>query len=118
MTQSRQPQPQAFTLANLAAATRPDTVTYSEFLRVPAMSLGLYTLPAGSTDPQHPHHEDEVYHVLAGAGVLRVAGQDITVAPGSIVYVPKLVEHRFHSITEDLQVLVYFAPAEGTQDTP
>jgi hypothetical protein len=31
---------------------------YREFLRVPAMSAGLYVLAAGSTDLQRPHHED------------------------------------------------------------
>jgi hypothetical protein len=34
---------------------------YLEFLRVPAMSAGLYVLPAGAADPQHPHSEDELY---------------------------------------------------------
>ena len=28
------------------------------------------------------------------------------------VYVPPRVEHRFHSITEELRLLVVFAPAE------
>ena len=39
---------------------------YREFLRVPAMSAGLYVLPAGATDPQKPHHEDEMYYVVRG----------------------------------------------------
>ncbi len=29
--------------------------SYLEFLRIPALSAGLYTLPAGSADPQKPH---------------------------------------------------------------
>ena len=33
---------------------------YREFLRVPSMSAGLYVLPAGATDPQQPHHQDEM----------------------------------------------------------
>ena len=41
---------------------------YREFLRVPAMSAGLYVLAAGATDPQRPHHEDEMYHVIRGRG--------------------------------------------------
>ena len=28
---------------------------YHEFLRVPALSAGLYSLPAGSIDMQQPH---------------------------------------------------------------
>lgn len=33
---------------------------YGEFLRVPALSAGLYVLAAGATDLQRPHHEDEM----------------------------------------------------------
>jgi quercetin dioxygenase-like cupin family protein len=33
------------------------------------------------------------------------------VQAGSIVYVAKNVEHRFHSIDEELTVLVFFASA-------
>jgi hypothetical protein len=39
---------------------------YREFLRVPAMSAGLYVLAAGAADPQKPHHEEEMYHVIRG----------------------------------------------------
>ncbi len=86
---------------------------YLEFLRVPALSVGLYVLPAGQPDPQQPHTEDEVYYVVQGRGAIRVADEDRVVGPGSIIYVAAGVGHRFHSITEDLQILVFFAPAEG-----
>ena len=56
---------------------------YHEFLRVPALSAGVYVLPVGGSHPQTPHAEDEVVH-------------------------------RFHTITEELSVLVFFAPAEGS----
>lgn len=85
---------------------------YNEFLRVPALSMGLYTIPAGGVDPQTPHTEDEVYYVTAGRGMIRVGEEDRTVGAGSIVYVAAYVEHRFHSIEEELSVLVFFAPAE------
>ena len=39
---------------------------YLEFLRSPALSVGLYVLPAGGVDSQEPHTEDEVYYVLRG----------------------------------------------------
>jgi mannose-6-phosphate isomerase-like protein (cupin superfamily) len=85
---------------------------YQEFLRVPSMSLGLYVLEAGAEDPQSPHAEDEVYYVVSGQGAIRVGDEDRLVAAGSIVFVGKHVEHRFHSINERLQLLVVFAPAE------
>lgn len=85
---------------------------YQEFLRVPAMSAGLYVLPAGATDPQHPHHEDELYYVVRGRARFRAADQETEVSAGSVLFVGKNVEHRFFHITEELAVLVFFAPAE------
>lgn len=41
--------------------------TYLEFLRVPSISAGLYSLAAGDIDSQEPHSEDEVYYVISGA---------------------------------------------------
>lgn len=90
---------------------------YLEFLRVPALSVGLYELKANATDPQQPHTEDEVYYVVSGQGMIHVAGEDRPVQAGSIVYVAAHVEHRFHSITEDLSILVFFAPAEYSLKT-
>lgn len=91
---------------------------YHEFLRVPALSAGLYVLGVGATDPQRPHQEDEIYYVTSGRGMIRVGGEDRPVEAGSVVYVPPRVAHRFHSITEELRLLVVFAPAETTPAGP
>jgi mannose-6-phosphate isomerase-like protein (cupin superfamily) len=88
---------------------------YLEFLKVPSLSMGLYALKAGASDPQSPHSEDEVYYIVSGRGMIHVAGEDREVQTGSIVFVTAHDEHRFHSITEDLQILVFFAPAEYSQ---
>ncbi len=85
---------------------------YLEFLRVPDLSMGLYVLSAGGTDPQSPHTEDEVYYVISGRAKILVAEEERDVQAGSIVYVAKNVVHHFHSIEEELTVLVFFAPAE------
>ncbi len=88
---------------------------YLEFLHVPSLSMGLYRLPAGGVDPQNPHTEDEVYYVIAGQAHLQVGEEDRSVGAGSIVYVAANVPHRFHTIEEDLTVIVFFAPAEYSQ---
>lgn len=88
---------------------------YLEFIRVPGLSTGLYVLPAGSEDTQQPHTEDEVYYVIEGRASIRVGEENRPVGPGSTIYVAARVEHRFHSIVEDLKVLVFFAPAEYSQ---
>ena len=101
----------AFETAELAAAQdRPGEHTYVDFLRKETLSLGMSVWPAGGEDTQRPHTEDEVYVVMAGRGQIRVAGEDRAVRPGSVVYVGAGVEHRFHSVEEDLHVLVFWAP--------
>jgi mannose-6-phosphate isomerase-like protein (cupin superfamily) len=94
---------------------------YREFLRVPAMSAGLYVLPAGATDRQRPHHEDEIYYVVRGRARFKAGSddreedreEDREVSPGSVIFVAAEVGHRFYDITEELAVLVFFAPAES-----
>lgn len=86
---------------------------YREFLRVPAMSAGLYVLPAGAADPQRPHHEDEMYYVLRGRARFRAGDEDEEISTGSVLFVAAEVEHRFYEIAEELAVLVFFAPAES-----
>ncbi len=103
---------QAFDFPQLLSQHAENKKLYLEFLNVPDLSMGLYILPAGGTDPQSPHTEDEVYYVVSGRGKIRVAGEDRDVQTGSIVYVAKNVEHKFHSIEEELRVIVFFAPAE------
>jgi quercetin dioxygenase-like cupin family protein len=86
---------------------------YREFLRVPALSAGLYVLPAGASDPQRPHHEDEMYYVIRGRARFRAGDEDAEVSSGSVLFVAAEVEHRFYDIAEELAVLVFFAPAES-----
>ena len=104
----------AFEIADVELRRRAHGVLYQEFLRKPTLSAGLYVLPAAGTDPQRPHGEDEVYLVLRGRGRITVAGEQRAVEAGSVVYVPARAEHRFHDITEELALAVFFAPAEGT----
>jgi quercetin dioxygenase-like cupin family protein len=85
---------------------------YREFLRVPAMSAGLYLLAAGGIDHQKPHREDEIYYVVRGRARFQAGPEDREVSSGSVIFVAAEVGHRFYDITEELAVLVLFAPAE------
>ena len=95
-------------LAEQSATGRP----YLEFLRSGSTSIGLYMLDAGATDGQSPHREDEVYVVLSGRSRFTAGGEVRDVAPGDTIHVPAGVPHRFHDITEQLQLIVVFAPPE------
>ena len=88
---------------------------FVEFSRAKDLSCGFYLLPADGEDHQSPHTEDEVYYILAGSGQIRVAGEDRAVRAGSIVYVKTGDDHRFHTITEELRILVIFAPARRSR---
>jgi mannose-6-phosphate isomerase-like protein (cupin superfamily) len=101
----------AFDLASIAAAREASGEPWHEFFRVPDLSLGLYVLAAGGVDGQSPHGQDEIYYVVSGRGTLSVNDVDTPAHPGSILYVAAHADHRFHSITEDLTLLVFFAPA-------
>jgi mannose-6-phosphate isomerase-like protein (cupin superfamily) len=105
---------EAFDLADLASQRAASGRLYHEFIRTHDLSVGLYELAADAADPQGPHTEDEVYHVVSGLATLSVGDEERAVGPGSIVFVPADVPHRFHDITEDLVVIVFFGPAEYT----
>jgi mannose-6-phosphate isomerase-like protein (cupin superfamily) len=74
------------------------------------LSLGTYCIPAGGVDDQSPHTEDEIYMVKAGRATLVTDSGTAAVAPGSVIYVPAGETHRFTDVTENLALIVIFAP--------
>lgn len=107
---------QAFELDELEKQHAEANQAYFEFLRRRGMSVGLYSLPVGTEDNQHPHAADEMYLVLRGRATLRVGERDQPVRQGTVVSVDHGEEHRFVDIAEDLQLLVVFAPPEDDPD--
>jgi mannose-6-phosphate isomerase-like protein (cupin superfamily) len=94
---------------------------YLEFLRVPAISTGIYVLPKEGEDRQTPHKQDEIYYVISGRARMKITrdhessretSEDRLVTQGTVIFVEAGTEHRFHSIEEELVVLVVFGPAE------
>lgn len=86
----------------------------AEVLRSNLLSVGLYILAAGATDDQTPHGEDEVYFAVRGRGTLRVGADERPVNPGTLLFVPAEEVHSFHDISEELVLVVFWAPPEGT----
>ena len=54
-----------------------------------------------------------MYLVVAGQATITVGDEQRPVGPGSLVFVAGGVPHRFHDITERLEALVVFGPAES-----
>ncbi len=88
---------------------------YTEHVASADLSVGTYSLRAGATDSQSPHTEDEVYVVTGGRAQFSSGGQTADVTPGMVLFVPAGEQHRFHDIVEDLTLLVFFGPAEGSR---
>jgi mannose-6-phosphate isomerase-like protein (cupin superfamily) len=97
-------------LAERATSGRP----YLEFIRTGSMSVGLYVLGPTDQDRQLPHTEDEVYVIMAGRSGFTAGEATRVVEAGDTLSVDAGVPHRFHDITEELRLLVIFAPPEGS----
>lgn len=118
--QAEEPEPrpqvwQAFDWQELMADSEQAQSPWLPFLRRPTLSMGVYRLQAGGRDGQSPHAQDEVYYIAEGKAVLQVEDDQVPVEPGSVVYVRAGAEHRFHSIEEELVVLVFFSAAKPPQ---
>ena len=100
---------QVFDLKEIKEKLKGDAVEYLEFLNVPALNCGVYSLAAGSTEMQAPHDDDEVYLVLSGKARMRLGSEDRNIGPGSLLYVGASTEHSFFEIEEDMTLLVMFA---------
>ena len=92
------------------APSGPELNDYTVHLASDDLSLGTYCIPAGGVDDQSPHTEDEIYVVKTGRATLVTDSGTAAVAPGSVIYVPAGETHRFTDVTEDLALLVIFAP--------
>jgi len=102
-----------FRIDELIKVTSASERNYLEFLRSEHLSIGIYQLSVGQIDGQSPHSEDEIYFIRSGKGRIRVGGESQAVEAGSIIYVPAMLSHKFTDISEDLNILVFFAPPES-----
>ena len=103
-----------WSLADLVERHAASGASYLEFEREDSMSVGLYVLEAGAVDSQQPHTEDEVYVVLAGKARFTAGDEVRDARSGDVIFVSAGVPHRFHDISEELRVVVVFAPPEVT----
>ena len=87
---------------------------FNEFLRRDSMSLEVYRLEAGATDPQDPHTEDEVYYIVTGSAKIRIGDDVHPVEPSDIIFVEREIDHYFFDIESELVTLIFFAPPYGS----
>ena len=104
---------EAFELDDLRAERKKKRRSYLSFLDRSTLTTGLYVLKKGAKDDQSPHGQDEVYYVITGKAKFRVGrgaqARDMDARPGTVLFVAAHEEHRFHTIEEDLELLVFFS---------
>ena len=99
---------QNFNQSQLTDSMQGDPIEYLEFFRASSLSTGIYHLDTGSVDHQNPHDEDEIYYVLAGDASFTSGAKTILIKQGDILFVASAEKHKFHDITQDLTLLVFF----------
>ncbi|HVQ87002.1 MAG TPA: cupin domain-containing protein [Actinomycetes bacterium] len=105
-----------YTVAEIDTVRGETKDPWLEFQRSADLSTGLYVLQAGEVDEQVPHTEDEIYVAVSGKARFETASGTVDVEPGTVLFVPANEEHRFVDVTETLQLVVVFGPAEGSRD--
>jgi len=76
-----------------------------------SMRVLLYA-PRGH-DPQQPHDQDEVYFVVSGSGWFVRGAERIRFAPGTALFVPAGMVHRFEEFDPDFATWVVFYGPKG-----
>ena len=103
------PVPAAFTLEEVGRQRLAGENVWNAFVRRPSMVFGLYMLPKKvGGDSALTHQWDEINLITRGTGKFQV-GQDVMdVRPGDIIYVRKGNPHFFHSLAQDMDILIFF----------
>lgn len=78
--------------------------------------VGLNAFEPGQAHALHAHPElDKVYHVLEGAGVFLLEGQELPMQAGDLLVAPEGVPHGVRNTsTSRLLVMTILAPAPQT----
>lgn len=72
------------------------------------IQAGVMLLHPGEDDIQEPHSIDEVYYIVQGNGFIKIEKKDHEIKPGTIIFIPANVEHKFHGNNQDLVIFYVF----------
>lgn len=99
-----------------SATTQSGCVRDVEAFSHGSMSLVLYT-PEGK-DYQVPHHQDELYVVVQGSGVLDVNGDTFSFSEGDALFVPAGASHKFVKFSHGIKLwAILWGDAGGEPDS-
>lgn len=104
----------AWKFSELAAKRKATGRPWLQFFDNATMFAGVYAIDAGGEDKQQPHQQDEMYYVVSGSAKFRAGEEELAAEAGSILFVKAGVAHRFHSVTQPLEILVFFTKAKSS----
>ena len=90
------------------------TIGYSFFSKTPDLKLVFRkrAFKPGSAIGYHLQHEDEIYYVLSGRGLMNVDGKAFEVGPGDAVLTRPGSSHGLKQVgSEDLVILINYEQA-------
>jgi mannose-6-phosphate isomerase-like protein (cupin superfamily) len=90
------------------------TIGYSFFSKTPKLGLVFRkrAFKPGSAIGYHLQHEDEIYYVLSGRGLMTVDGKEFPVGPGDAVLTRPGSSHGLKQVgAEDLVILINYEQA-------
>lgn len=72
--------------------------TIYPFLSTSNIDFGIERIPIHSKIPLHSHSDqEEVITVLGGSGIAKIGQQTVSIKPGTVLYIPRNVEHELIS---------------------
>ncbi|MBI3998933.1 MAG: cupin domain-containing protein [Armatimonadetes bacterium] len=86
---------------------------FHRLLTQPDLVVGVLCIKPGGLDLQGTHAQDEVYACVGGRGVVRLGDVDHAVGPGSVIFVPAGMPHRFHGNKELLTLAYVLVPGSA-----
>lgn len=78
-----------------------------KFIHTENMSLGYWSIKAGSILPEHAHVHEQVTHVLEGKLEMTIGNITAVVEPGKVSVIPSGVKHSGRAITDCIALDVF-----------
>jgi mannose-6-phosphate isomerase-like protein (cupin superfamily) len=99
----------SFSPAQIETGRNAGQNAWNPFLKSKSMIYGLYMLPKKlNGDSALTHRWDEVNQITKGSGKFQVGERIMDVEPGDVIYVKKGNPHFFHTLQDDLYILILF----------
>ncbi len=104
------PASQVFTQQRIEATRNPNSNVWNPFLNRPNVTFGLYMLPeARGGDGRLVHTFEELNIITKGSSKFRMDDDEVDVKQHSIVFIESGVGHFFHSLNEDIDILILWS---------